>query len=89
MWRQVTNGIPIKVYTAQAGEMSLPMGAIAVHVVATRGVRALVLGGAAALGARLVRPILRRFYGPYLGLFAVIYAAGLRRVWLHWEKTRG
>ncbi len=89
LWRQVFNGIPVKVYATEAGELDLPLGRFTVQVLATRGVRAAVLGGAVGLAATRAQPLLRRAYGPFLGIFFAAYGVGVWRVWQGWKDTRG
>ncbi|MCL2804085.1 MAG: 1-acyl-sn-glycerol-3-phosphate acyltransferase [Micrococcales bacterium] len=88
LWRQVANGIPVKVYAAKAGDMGVPLGRFVLAVAATRATRAAGIGGLAALAASRTKPILRRAYGPYLGVFAVNYSLGLWLVWRRWKKSK-
>ncbi len=44
IWRQALNGIPVKVYAAEAGRRRIPLGPLAAHALGARGARALALG---------------------------------------------
>lgn len=84
-WGQALNGVPVKVYAAEAGRRRLPLLPVALHAAGARGARALAIAVAAHAVAPHVEPFLRRFFGQYLTVFAVVYAEGLRRVVRHWR----
>ena len=86
IWRQALNGVPSKLYGAEAGRAGVPLGRFAVAALGARGVRAVGTGAAVGLAARRAEPFLKRFFGPYLGLTAVGYGVGL---WLVVRRWRG
>lgn len=88
IWRQALNGVPSKLYGAEAGRSGVPLGRFAVAALGARGVRALAVGAAVAVSARRAEPFLKRFYGPYLGLTTLGFGAGLWLVIRRW-RTRG
>lgn len=86
IWRQTLNGIPAKLYAAQAGGQGIPLGRFAVHSVGARGLRALAVAAAVRAGGRAGKPFLQRFYGPYLGFLGLGYAVGLAIVVRIWRR---
>lgn len=85
IWRQALNGIPVKVYAAEAGRRRIPLGPLAAHALGARGARALALGAVVAGVSYKAQPLLRRAYRTYLGTSAVGYAAGLSLVIRRWR----
>lgn len=85
-WRQALNGVPVKVYAAAAGELGLPLGRVAMHAAGARGARALGVVALPWVLHRHLEPVLRRFFGPYLAGFTVVFGAGLRRVYRGWLR---
>ena len=86
IWKQAANGVPVKLYAAAAGEAGVARLPLAAHTAGARGARALVLGAAVGGAAAIGHPVLRRFYGPYLGVLGVGYAAGLALVIRSWRR---
>lgn len=86
VWKQAVNGVPVKLYAAAAGEAATPRLPLAVHTAGARGARAVAMGAAVAGAAAIGHPVLRRFYGPYLGVLGVGYAAGLALVIRSWRR---
>lgn len=85
IWRQALNGIPVKVYAAEAGRRRIPSGPLAAHALGARGARALALGAVVAVTAHHAQPLLRRAYGTYLAGSGVTFAAGLALVVRRWR----
>ncbi|MGW1975282.1 lysophospholipid acyltransferase family protein [Streptomyces sp. NPDC001889] len=82
--RQPWNGIPFKVYAAEAGRADIPAGEWLASSAAARGSRTLTVGlGFAALGLLLRR--WRRWYGGYLVLLGGVFAVGLALIVRAWH----
>ncbi|MET0740271.1 MAG: lysophospholipid acyltransferase family protein [Candidatus Nanopelagicales bacterium] len=81
---QALNGIPFKVYVAEAARRSEPVGPFLAHAAAARGLRivavSLMFAGAAALLRRL-----RHLYPAYVVLLVVGFGLGLAQVVLSWN----
>ncbi|MFI6289240.1 lysophospholipid acyltransferase family protein [Streptomyces sp. NPDC051018] len=81
---QPWNGIPFKVYAAEAGRADVPAGDWLVSAAAARGSRTLTVGLAfAALGVLLRR--YRRFYRAYLVLLGSGFTIGLALIVSGWR----
>jgi len=86
IWRQALNGVPVKVYAAEAGAAHVPAAPLALHALGARGARSLAVGGAVAAASGAAAPLLRRFYGPYLGIAGATFAVGLGLVVRRWSR---
>ncbi|MFB6951837.1 lysophospholipid acyltransferase family protein [Streptomyces niveus] len=81
---QPWNGIPFKVYAAEAGRADVPAADWFVESARARGGRTLTVGAAfAVLGLLLCR--FRRHYGAYVALLGAGFAAGLSLVVTGWS----
>ncbi|MGW4206125.1 lysophospholipid acyltransferase family protein [Streptomyces sp. NPDC004726] len=81
---QPWNGIPFKVYAAEAGRADVPAGDWLASAAAARGSRTLMVGLAfAALGVLLRR--YRRYYPVYLALLGGGFALGLSLIVSGWR----
>ena len=85
IWRQALNGVPVKVYAAEAGCRRIPLAPLAMHALGARGARALALGAVVAVASHKAQPVLRRAYRTYLGTSGAGYAAGLSLVIRRWR----
>lgn len=83
---QTLNGVPSKLYAAEAGRQGTSLALFAVAALAARSLRALAFGGAVRVGAGRAEPLLKRFFGPYLGIVAVGYGVGLSLVIRRWRR---
>lgn len=82
--QQPWNGVPFKVYAAEAGRADVPAGDWLAASAAARGSRTLTVGLAfAALGVLLRR--YRRFYPAYLALLVGGFAIGLSLIVSGWR----
>ncbi|CAM5520897.1 hypothetical protein GCM10010329_54820 [Streptomyces spiroverticillatus] len=80
---QPWNGIPFKVYAAEAGRAEVPAGDWLLASAKARGTRTLAVGlGFAAFGLLMRR--WRRFYPGYLALLGTGFALGLTLIVLGW-----
>lgn len=86
IWRQALNGVPVKVYAAEAGVAGVPAGPLAAHALGARGARSLAVGAVVGIAAGAAAPVLRRFYGPYLVGAGVTFAIGLGLVVRRWSR---
>jgi 1-acyl-sn-glycerol-3-phosphate acyltransferase len=68
VWYQPFNGVPIKVYAAEAGRLGLDIGAFATWAGIERTARIVGVGVVLTLVANALHPWLRRFYGTYVVL---------------------
>ncbi|MEU0954955.1 lysophospholipid acyltransferase family protein [Streptomyces niveus] len=81
---QPWNGIPFKVYAAEAGRADVPAGDWLAESARARGARTLTVGAAfGTLGLLLHR--FRRFYGAYVALLVAGFAAGLSLIVAGWS----
>ncbi|MFB8349279.1 lysophospholipid acyltransferase family protein [Streptomyces niveus] len=81
---QPWNGIPFKVYAAEAGRADVPAGDWLAESAQARGARTLKVGAAfGTLGLLLHR--FRRYYGAYVALLAAGFAAGLSLIVAGWS----
>ncbi|MFI1828011.1 lysophospholipid acyltransferase family protein [Streptomyces sp. NPDC020412] len=82
--QQPWNGVPFKVYAAEAGRAEVPRDDWLAAAAAARGSRTLTVGLAfAALGVLLRR--YRRFYPLYLGLLGAGFTVGLSLIVAGWR----
>ncbi|MGA4839418.1 lysophospholipid acyltransferase family protein [Streptomyces sp. G45] len=80
---QPWNGVPFKVYAAEAGRAGVPVSDWLAESAAARGSRTLAVGlGFGAFGFLAHR--LRRFYGAYLALLGAGFTAGLTLIVANW-----
>ncbi|MBO3083089.1 lysophospholipid acyltransferase family protein [Cellulomonas fengjieae] len=89
VWKQAVNGVPVKLYAAAAADAGVARLPLAAHTVGARGARAVATAAAMGGAAAIAHPVLRRFYGPYLGVLGVGYAAGLTLVIRSWRRRSG
>ena len=87
IWGQTFNGVPCKLYGAEAGRRGIGLLRFGAASLAARGARAVGVGAVVAVGAAKAEPLLKRFFGPYLGLATVGYAIGLGLVLRRWRRT--
>jgi hypothetical protein len=85
MLHQMLDGIPVKVYAAQAGHAHISLLALAGWTALTRGIRILAVAVFVAGVARVTQPLLRRFYGSYLLLVGTAFAYALHETVGHWR----
>lgn len=83
--QQAVNGIPVKVYAAEAGKAGLHSLAVGAAAAIERPLRILTVAGVLALAARLLHPWLRRLYGTYLVLATAAFVVALARVLHSWS----
>lgn len=81
---QPWNGIPFKVYAAEAGRADVPAADWFVESAQARGGRTLTVGAAFAVLGLLLRRF-RRHYGAYVALLGAGFAAGLSLVVAGWS----
>ncbi|RYV50912.1 lysophospholipid acyltransferase family protein [Pengzhenrongella frigida] len=86
IWWQALNGVPVKLYAQAAADAGVGARPLALHALGARGARAAAMGAVAAAGAGVAQPVLRRFYGPYLGALGLTYAGGLALVIRRWQR---
>ena len=83
VWQQMFNGIPIKVYAAEAGRSGMDVSAFATSAGIERATRIVGVGAVLTVVANALHPWLRRFYGTYLMLattgFIAILAVTVER----------
>lgn len=81
---QPWNGIPFKVYAAEAGRADVSAGDWLAESARARGARTLTVGaGFGMLGLLLHR--FRRYYGAYVALLGAGFAAGLSLIVAGWS----
>lgn len=82
---QALSGIPVKVYARAAGEHHIDLWQLAGWTLLERGLRISTVGLAVWLLSKLLHPLLRRFYGIYLIIAAVVFTIGLSAVIVAWS----
>ena len=87
IWGQTFNGVPCKLYGAEAGRQGIGLLRFSAASVAARGARAVGVGAVVGIAARKAEPVLKRFFGPYVGLATIGYAVGLSLVLRRWRRT--
>ena len=85
IWHQPLNGIPVKVYAAQAGAGGTNLAELALWTALARGARILTVALVLRTLARRLLPTLRRLYGPYLLGAALVCAVVLHSVIARWS----
>jgi len=85
IWHQAFNGIPVKVYAAEAGRAGTDLAGLTVAAAVERSARILGVGVVLAAAARWLHPWLRRLYGPYLVVVATVFVAGLAATVANWS----
>ena len=85
IWHQPLNGIPVKVYAAQAGAGGTNLALLALWTALARGARILTVALIIRTLARRLQPTLRRLYGPYLLGAAAGCAVVLNGVIARWS----
>ena len=82
---QALSGIPVKVYARAAGEHHIDLWRLAGWTLLERGLRISTVGLVVWTLSKLLHPLLRRFYGLYLIIAAVVFTAGLTAVIAAWS----
>ncbi|HEY9349724.1 MAG TPA: hypothetical protein VIP75_03445 [Acidothermales bacterium] len=82
---QMFNGIPIKVYAAEAGRTRMDVGAFATSAGIERATRIVGVGAVLTVVANALHPWLRRFYGTYLVLATAGFIAVLALTVQRWS----
>jgi hypothetical protein len=82
---QALSGIPVKVYARAAGEHAIDLWKLAGWTLLERGLRISMVGLVVWLVSSLLHPWLRRFYGVYLIIAAVLFTAALSAVIAAWS----
>ncbi|WP_446666718.1 1-acyl-sn-glycerol-3-phosphate acyltransferase [Flexivirga sp. B27] len=85
IWHQALGGIPVKVYGRAAGELDLPPVRLAAATLAERGARMAGCAAGILVAERPLRPVIRRLYGPYLGVTATVFTVTLRKIVRAWR----
>jgi 1-acyl-sn-glycerol-3-phosphate acyltransferase len=85
IWHQALNGIPVKVYAAEAGRAGTDLAGLALAAAVERSARILGVGVLLVAASRWLRPWLRRLYGPYLVVVATGFVAGLTATVARWS----
>lgn len=82
---QALSGIPVKVYARAAGEHHIDLWRLAGWTLLERGLRIATVGLLVWVVSKLLHPLLRRFYGIYLIIAAVLFTIGLSAVIAVWS----
>jgi hypothetical protein len=82
---QALSGIPVKVYARAAGQHTIGLWNLAGWTLLERGLRISMVGLGVWLLSKLLHPWLRRFYGVYLIIVAVLFTAALSAVIAAWS----
>lgn len=82
---QALSGIPVKVYARAAGEHHIDLWRLAGWTLLERGLRIATVGLLVWVVSKLLHPLLRRFYGIYLIIAAVLFTIGLSAVIAAWS----
>ena len=85
MMNQALSGIPVKVYARAAGEHHIEMWNLAGWTLLERGLRISMVGLVVWLLSKLFHPLLRRLFGVYLIIAAVVFIAALSAVIAAWS----
>lgn len=85
VWRQMFNGVPVKVYARAAGELGTPLPLFALHTLGARPTRMAMAAGVVVGAGRWAHPLLRRRYPEFLVLGSAVFAEGLHRVIRRWR----
>jgi hypothetical protein len=82
---QALSGIPVKVYARAAGEHHIELWHLAGWTLLERGLRISTVGLVVWLLSKMLHPLLRRLYGVYLIIVAVVFTIGLSAVIAAWS----
>ncbi|MEP6630157.1 MAG: lysophospholipid acyltransferase family protein [Lapillicoccus sp.] len=82
---QAFNGIPVKVYAAQAGWLGIPLPRLAGAVAVERTARIVAGGVVGSAVARVLRAPVRRRYGTYALVAEAAWVVGVRAVSRRWD----
>jgi hypothetical protein len=82
---QALSGIPVKVYARAAGQHGIELWHLAGWTLLERGLRISMVGLAVWLLSKLLHPWLRRLYGIYLIVVAVLFTVALSAVLAAWS----
>lgn len=85
IWRQLFNGVPVKVYAAAAGELGTPLVPLALHTAAARPTRMAMAAAVVVVAGRWAHPLLRRRYPEFLVVGSAVFAEGLHQVIRRWR----
>lgn len=82
---QALSGIPVKVYARAAGEHGIDLWNLAGWTLLERGLRISMVGLVVWLLSKLLHRWLRRLYGVYLIVVAVVFTVGISAVIAAWS----
>ena len=82
---QALSGIPVKVYARAAGEHGIDLWHLAGWTLLERGLRISMVGLVVWLLSKLLHRWLRRLYGVYLIVVAVVFTIGISAVIATWS----
>jgi hypothetical protein len=82
---QALSGIPVKVYARAAGEHSVDLWRLAGWTLLERGLRISTVGLMVWGLSSVFHPLLRRLYGLYLVIAAIVFTAALSAVIAAWS----
>lgn len=82
---QALSGIPVKVYARAAGEHDIDLWNLAGWTLLERGLRISMVGLVVWLLSKLLHRWLRRLYGVYLIVVAVVFTVGISAVIAAWS----
>jgi hypothetical protein len=82
---QAFSGIPVKVYARAAGEHGIDLWNLAGWTLLERGLRISMVGLVVWLLSKLLHRWLRRLYGIYLIIVAVVFTVGITAVIAAWS----
>ncbi|QFG68378.1 lysophospholipid acyltransferase family protein [Ornithinimicrobium pratense] len=85
IWRQMFNGVPVKVYASAAGELGTPLVPFALHTAGARPTRMAMAATVVLLAGRWAHPLMRRRYPEFLILGSAVFAEGLHQVIRRWR----
>ena len=82
---QALDGIPVKVYAAEAGRSDISLPALALWTALERGLRILGVGVVLTALSTALHPVLRRHYAGYLLVVLPVFVLALRAVLSSWS----
>lgn len=85
IWRQMFNGVPVKVYARAAGELGTPLAPFTLHTAGSRSTRMALVAGVVVGVGRWAHPLMRRRYPEFLVLGSAVFAEGLHQVIRRWR----
>lgn len=85
IWRQMFNGVPVKVYARAAGELGTPLVPFALHTAGARPTRMAMAAAVVVVAGRWAHPLMRRRYPEFLVLGSALFAEGLHQVIRRWR----